>query len=131
MYLGFITIFTTACHLSVLRTTWIQSTPSHPIFLTPILILFPYLCLDLPSSLLPLGLSTTYLYASLLFPRHATFPTRIIILQRNCNLKISTQQHSPQVCATMQEPQFVFSHPATPHLPGMSSTTDWSNCFLT
>jgi len=46
-------------------------------------------------------------------------------------LKISTHQHRPQVCATMQEPNFVFSHPATPHLPGKLSIINWLTCSLT
>jgi hypothetical protein len=45
---------------------WIQSTPSHPIFLRSVLVLFSHLPLGLPSGLLPYGLATKILYAFLI-----------------------------------------------------------------
>jgi len=39
----FITVFTTACHLSISQSKWIQSSPSHPFPLSSVLILSSHL----------------------------------------------------------------------------------------
>jgi hypothetical protein len=51
-----------------------QSTPSHPIFLRSILILFTHLRLSIPSGLFPSGLPTNILYAFLFSPHSCYMP---------------------------------------------------------
>jgi hypothetical protein len=62
----FITAFTTTRHLSLSWATSIQSTPPHPTSRRSFLILSSHLSLGLPSRLIPSGLPTNNLYASLL-----------------------------------------------------------------
>jgi hypothetical protein len=57
----FITVFTTACHWSLSRPSWIQSTPLKHIPLVFILILFFYLHLVLTSGLFSSGFRTKIL----------------------------------------------------------------------
>jgi hypothetical protein len=71
----FITMFTTACHQSLPQARRIQSIPTNLI-----LILFFYLCLGLPSCLLPSGFPTKILYVFLIFPIHIICPTHLILL---------------------------------------------------
>jgi hypothetical protein len=54
----FITVFTTARHCPLSWARWIQSTPSHPVSVRSILILYFHLRLYLPIGLFPLGFST-------------------------------------------------------------------------
>jgi hypothetical protein len=63
---GFITVFTRALHWSLSWARSIQSTPSHPISIRPILILSTHLRLGLPSGHLPSGFPTNILHAFLI-----------------------------------------------------------------
>jgi hypothetical protein len=58
-------MLTMAYHQFLSWTRCIQSTPSHPMSLRPILILSSYLCLGLLCGLFPSGFPTTILYAFL------------------------------------------------------------------
>jgi len=69
-----VTVFTRSHHLPLSWATLIQSTPSHPISLRSILILFSHLHLELLSGLCPSGFLTKILYAFLMSPMHATCP---------------------------------------------------------
>jgi len=73
----FITAFTSASHLSL---SWARSIPSmpHPISWMSILIICSHLRLDLPRNFCPSDLLTKTLYARLLFPLLATYPTNFI-----------------------------------------------------
>jgi len=64
----FITVFTSARHLSLSWATWIQSMPPHPTSWISILILSSHLRLGLPSGLFPSGFPTKTLYTSLISP---------------------------------------------------------------
>jgi hypothetical protein len=70
-------MFTRNFHWSL---TWARSIHSTPFYIRFILILFTYLCLDLPRGLLPSGFPTNILYVLLIFPIHATCPTPLIFL---------------------------------------------------
>jgi hypothetical protein len=67
----FITIFTTAHHLSL---------PIHPISFKPILIVHSQLRLSLPSGLFSWGFITKTVYAIFVFPSHATSPAQVVLL---------------------------------------------------
>ena len=54
--------------------------PSHPTSWRSILILSSYLCLDLPSGLLPWGFPTKILYTPLPLSIHATCPSHLFLL---------------------------------------------------
>ena len=76
----FITAFTSARHLSLSRTSSIQSTPPHPTSWKSILILSFHLRLGLPSGLFPSGFHTKILYTPFLSSVCATCPAHLIIL---------------------------------------------------
>ena len=67
-------------HLSLFWARSIQSMPSHPTSWTSILILSSHLQPGLQSGLLPSGFPTKILYISLLSPRCAAYPSKIILL---------------------------------------------------
>jgi hypothetical protein len=76
----FITVFTTARHWPISWDLWKQSTTSHPIVLTFILILSIHLCLGLLNGLSPWGVPTKILYAFLIPLMCATYPAHFIPL---------------------------------------------------
>ena len=76
----FITEFTSAPHLSLSRTSSIQSIPPHPTSWRSILILFSHLRMGLPSGLFLSGFPNKTLYTPLLSPIRATCPTDLILL---------------------------------------------------
>ena len=76
----FITVFTSACHLSLSRARSIQSIPPNPCSWRSILILSFHLRLVLPSGFFTSGYLTTTLYTLLLSPIRATCPTNLILL---------------------------------------------------
>jgi hypothetical protein len=67
----FITVFTTTRHWSLSWARCIQSTPSQPISLRPILILSSRLLLGLPTGFFLSGFPTNILYAFLVSPKRA------------------------------------------------------------
>jgi hypothetical protein len=69
----FIAVFTVALHWSLSWARSIQSTPSHPISLST-LILSAHLLFGLPSSLFPYGFPTNILYAFLFSPHSCYMP---------------------------------------------------------
>jgi hypothetical protein len=76
----FITVFPRALHWFLYWARSIQSIPSHPSSLWPILILSTYLPLGLPSGLFLCGFRTNILYAFIFSPIRAACPTRRILL---------------------------------------------------
>ena len=72
----FITAFIRARHLSLFWARLIKYMP-HPTSQRSILILSSHLCLCPPSGPLPSGFPTKTLYATLLFPIHATRPAHL------------------------------------------------------
>jgi len=76
----FITIFTSARHLSLSWASSIQSIPPHPTSWRSILISSSHLRLGLPNGLFPSGFPTKTLYTPLLSPIHATCPAHLILL---------------------------------------------------
>jgi hypothetical protein len=73
-------VFTGARHWPLSWVRRIQSTPSHPISLTQILILYSNVRRDLPGGLVSSGLRTKILYRVLISPMRATFPVHLILL---------------------------------------------------
>ena len=73
------TTFTSASHLSLSWTRFIQSMPPHPTCWRSILLLSSHLCQDLPSGFNPSGLPTKRLYTYLLSPIHATCTSHLIL----------------------------------------------------
>jgi len=71
--LKFITVFKWACYWTLHLARWIQSIPSHLISSRSILVLSFHVCL--PSDLFSSGFPTKILYAFLISPMCATFPT--------------------------------------------------------
>ena len=76
----FITALTSVRHLSLSWASPIQSIYLHPTSWRSILILSTYLCLGLPSGLLPSGIPTKTLYTPLSSPIRATCPAHLILL---------------------------------------------------
>ena len=77
----FITALTSVRHLSLSWTSPIQSIYPHPTshILESMLILFSYLCLGLPSGLLPSGFPTKNLYTPFSSPIRATCPAHVFM----------------------------------------------------
>jgi hypothetical protein len=99
----FITVFTSVRHWSVSWARRIQSTPSHPISVRPILILFSYPRLVLPSVLFPPGFQKI-LYAFLTSSTSATCSANLILLHLttlNNILWNLTVRHQPNSLSTM------------------------------
>ena len=76
----FVTVFTSAGHLSLSWASSIQSIPLHLTSWRSVLILSSHICLGLPSGLFPSGFPTKTLYTPLLSPVHSTWPTHHILL---------------------------------------------------
>jgi len=76
----FITVFTSARHLSLSWASSIQPIPPHPTSWRTILILSSYLRLGLPCGLFPSGLPTKTLCMPLLSPTRATCLANLILL---------------------------------------------------
>jgi hypothetical protein len=76
----FNTMLTKSHHWYPYWATWIQSTPSHPISLRFILILFSHQHLHFPSGLFISGFPTKIMYSFLLSSMCATCPTHLILL---------------------------------------------------
>ena len=77
----FITVFTSARHLSLHWASSVQSIPPHPTSWRSISILSAHLRLGLPSGLFPWGFPTKTLYTPLLSPIRATCPAHLILLK--------------------------------------------------
>jgi len=76
----FITVFTSAHHLSISWARSIQSLPPKPTFWRSILMLPSHLCVGLPSGLFPLCFPTKILYTSLFSTTCSTCATHLILL---------------------------------------------------
>jgi hypothetical protein len=74
-------VFLRSRYLSLPWARWIQSTASHPISLSSILILYSHLHLGLPSALFHSGFLTKTLYTCLVAPMRATCPAHLILLE--------------------------------------------------
>lgn len=79
---SFITVYTTARHLSFSSVRWIRSTPSHHVPLRSILISPSHLLLCISSHLFPSGFPSKLLYAFLFFSMVAAYlSSRLMLLQ--------------------------------------------------
>jgi len=76
----FITVFTSACHMSLSWASLIQSIPPHTTSWRSSLILSSHLCLGLPSGLFPSGFLTKTLYTPLPSTICATCSGHLILL---------------------------------------------------
>ena len=76
----FITVLTSARHLSLFWANSIQSPQPPPTSWRSILILSSHLRLGLPNGLFPSGFPTRTLYTPLPYPIHATCPVHLILL---------------------------------------------------
>ena len=76
----FITALTSVRHLSLSWASPIQSIYLHPTSWSSVLILYIYLCLGLPSGLLPSGFPTKTLYTPFSSPIRATCPAHLVVL---------------------------------------------------
>jgi len=86
----FITVFTSARHMSLSWANLIQSTPLHPTSWKFILILSSYLHLGLPSDLFPSGFPTKTLCTPLLSRICATCPAHLILLNFITRTKVGS-----------------------------------------
>jgi len=121
----FVTVFTSAHHLSLSQATLIQFMQSHPISLTSISILSSYLCLGLPSGLPPSDFAIRT-------------PECISFLSHMCYMFHSSQPHWDmwQAIQNIKLPNMLFSPVSCPSsllatdifLPPNSSTM--STCVL-
>ena len=76
----FITVLTSACHLSLTWTRSMQSMPPHPTSWRSILILSSHLCLGLPSGFSPSSFPTKTLYIPLPSPICAVCPVSFFLI---------------------------------------------------
>jgi len=123
----FITVFTTACHLSLYRALWVQFTPPYGIYLRPILIISFHLCVGLPSLVFPSGSPTENLYTSIFSPTRATCPTHPILIYLITRIKFGEQYRtrssslssllSSPVTSSILDPKHISQHPILEHPP--------------
>jgi len=105
----FISVFTSAHHLSLSWASSIQSMPPHPNSCRSILILSSLLCLGLPSRLFPSGFPTKTLYTSLFYHISATCPAHLILLDFITRTILGEEYTSlpPSLCSFSQLPCYL------------------------
>ena len=106
----FITVLTSARHLSLSWANSIQSPQPPPTFWRSILILSSHLCLGLPNGLFPSGFPTRTLCKPLPSPTRATCPAHLILLDFTTRAILGKEYRSlrSSLCNFLHSPVSVY-----------------------